>query len=65
MTKPTNLVIPRLSDVMRETADLVKRSGHSCTEITKVRLADDGHVAGVELGQDDDGMARVVLNFGL
>jgi hypothetical protein len=44
---------------------LVARRGYVADDITQVNLADDGTLASVECGIDDDGMSCFVLNFAL
>ena len=51
--------------VEAKAVQLAYRHGYGPKDISEVYLADDGSLASVECGTDDEGMARIVLNFSL
>ena len=46
-----------------EASALVASKGYTASQITKINLADDGSLASVELGADNDGFGIFILNF--
>jgi hypothetical protein len=52
-------------DIQIEAFALVLSKGYSPKQITKINLAEDGSLAGVELGTDADGFGIFILNFAL
>lgn len=51
--------------IQNEASDLAASKGYRAEQITKVNLTDDGQLASIELGTDEDGLGIFVLNFDL
>jgi hypothetical protein len=48
-----------------EAAALAASKGYAASQITKINVADDGSLASIELGIDEDGLGIFILNFAL
>jgi hypothetical protein len=51
--------------IEQQSIDLAARRGYPAPRPDQVNLADDGSLASVECGCDEDGMSCFVLNFDL
>jgi hypothetical protein len=59
--------ICRLDAILITATKLATDKGYSADDVTNIHLKWDDRceVSSVELGQDDDGMCRMILNFAL